>query len=120
LVGAEVTPSQLYEAIAAEFSDDGVPWSRQKGDLRRAYRTYASIINMWNRRAARGTRPEETATQAEQAAQVPEPLSEEEIDRLYCRSFAVWQADADAVRFARAIERAHGIGVQLTKEGERG
>lgn len=52
--GAEVAPSQLYEAIAAEFSDDGLPWSRVKGELRRAYKTYASIINCWNRHLARG------------------------------------------------------------------
>jgi hypothetical protein len=49
----DVQPHQVYEAFAAEFIDDDRPWSRVKGDLRRAYRDYAKFINLWGQRCAR-------------------------------------------------------------------
>lgn len=120
---ADVTPGQLYEAIAAEYSDDGVPWARQKGDLRRAYRTYASIINMWHRHFARGierearepagpsptgdepggeaTRPQESASPA------PQPASQSAAAVL--REVRDWDHRGDSVQ--ERYDELHGDGV---------
>ena len=42
---ARVTAKELYEACAAEFSEDGVPWSRCR--LKPEFRNYAVIVNAW-------------------------------------------------------------------------
>jgi hypothetical protein len=57
---AAVTPSQLYEAIAAEFRDDGIPWSEQR-HLKQTYRNYAKIINAWNERQGASSRAQQSA-----------------------------------------------------------
>lgn len=60
-----------------------------------------------------------SAPKAEQAAQVQEPLSDERIRglRQTLDAAASLLSTPTLTHIVRAVERAHGIGVQLTKEG---
>jgi hypothetical protein len=67
---AEVTPGQLYEAVASEFSEDGIPWARANRDLRQAYRNHAAILNCWLKHAATARAAAPHAVQGEPVATV--------------------------------------------------
>lgn len=66
VVPAAVTARELYEAFAAEFSDDDVPWSRSR--WKRKYNTYAWFVNAWNARV-RAAAPSAALVDAKQPEQ---------------------------------------------------